>query len=73
MALVRAGMGLSIIPESSLSRRFGGVKVQALQERAAAWTVAAVWRRRDGNPALRRFLELLGPEVSASRRGDVNS
>ena len=64
MALVRAGMGLTIIPESSLSRRFGGVKVQTLQERLAAWTVAAVWRRGDGNPALQRFLDLLRSEVN---------
>lgn len=64
MALVRAGMGLSIIPESSWSGRFGGVKVQTVPERAAVWTVGAVWRREDSNPALRRFLELLRAEVN---------
>ena len=65
MALVRAGMGLSIVPESSLSRRFEGVKVHPLLERAASWTVAMVWRHRDSNPALHRFLELVRPEVKA--------
>jgi DNA-binding transcriptional LysR family regulator len=65
MALVRAGMGLSIIPESSWSGRFGGVKVQTVPERAAVWTVGAVWRRGDSNPALRRFLELLRAEVDS--------
>ncbi len=63
MALVRAGMGLSIIPESSWSRRFGGVSIQTLPEPAAAWTVGAVWRLRDSNPALHRFLGLLRSEV----------
>jgi len=59
LALVRAGMGFSIVPESSWSRLFGGVQIQPLRERAAAWAVGAVWRRRDSNPALHRFLELL--------------
>lgn len=64
MALVRAGMGLSIVPESSWTRRFGGVRMQTLAERAAAWSVGAVWRRRDSNPALGRFLDLLRSEVN---------
>jgi DNA-binding transcriptional LysR family regulator len=68
LALVGAGMGLSIIPESSWSRRFGGLRIQALPERAASWTVGAVWRRRDRNPALRRFLDLLRSEVPPVNR-----
>jgi DNA-binding transcriptional LysR family regulator len=63
LALVGAGMGLSIIPESSWSRRFGGLRIQTIQERAASWTVGAVWRRRDSNPALRHFLDLLQSEI----------
>jgi DNA-binding transcriptional LysR family regulator len=59
LALVRAGMGYSIIPESSWSRLFGGVNIQALKEKAATWTVGAVWRRRDSNAALGRILGLV--------------
>lgn len=59
LALVRAGMGFSIIPESSWSRLFGGVRIQPLLEKAASWTVGAVWRHRDSNGALHRFLRLL--------------
>jgi DNA-binding transcriptional LysR family regulator len=69
LALVRAGMGLAIIPESSWSRRFGGVRIQAIPERAAAWAVGAVWRHQDTNPALRRFLDVLRADVSAAPRG----
>ena len=68
MALVRAGMGVSIIPESSWSQRFGGVRIRTLTERAAAWSVGAVWRRRDSNPALYRFLDLLRSEVRPAGR-----
>jgi DNA-binding transcriptional LysR family regulator len=68
LALVGSGMGLSIIPESSWSRRFGGLRIHALQERAALWTVGAVWRRRDSNPVLHRFLDLLRSEVKAVNR-----
>jgi DNA-binding transcriptional LysR family regulator len=68
LALVRSGMGLSILPESLAARRFAGVIVQPLQETAAAWNVGAVWRRRDSNPALCRFLELLRSEVGNGRK-----
>jgi DNA-binding transcriptional LysR family regulator len=68
LALVAAGMGLSIIPELSWSRQFAGLRIHPLQERAASWTVGAVWRRRDSNPALRRFLDLLRSEVKAVNR-----
>ncbi len=67
LALVRSGMGLSIIPDSLWSRRFTGVEMQPIREAAAVWAVGAAWRRRDSNPALRRFLELLRSEMPAAR------
>jgi DNA-binding transcriptional LysR family regulator len=66
LALARAGMGLSVIPDLAWSRRFGGVRIQRIPERAAGWSVGAVWRRRDTNPALRRFLELLRTEIETN-------
>lgn len=59
LALVRAGMGLTIIPAASWSRLFEGVRIHPLNHPAASWAVAAVWRRRDTNAALHRFLNLL--------------
>jgi DNA-binding transcriptional LysR family regulator len=63
LALVRSGMGLAIIPDSTWARRFSGVEISPIRESAAAWTVAAVWRRGDTNAALRRFLDLLRSEI----------
>jgi DNA-binding transcriptional LysR family regulator len=63
LALAKSGMGYTIIPDSLSTRRFGGVKIQPLTEKGAAWTVGAVWRRRDANPALQRFLGLLRHEI----------
>ncbi|MBW8864536.1 MAG: LysR family transcriptional regulator [Verrucomicrobia bacterium] len=63
LALVRSGMGLCIIPASQTARRFPGVKIQPLAEKAASWAAGAVWRRRDSNPALKRFLEVLKAEI----------
>ncbi|HEV2694686.1 MAG TPA: LysR substrate-binding domain-containing protein [Verrucomicrobiae bacterium] len=64
VALVRSGMGLCIMPQSPSARRFPGVTMQPLPGKAAAWSAGAVWRRRDSNPALHRFLELLRKELS---------
>lgn len=68
LALVRSGMGLSIIPESFVTRRVEGITLQPLKEAAAAWKVGAVWRRHDSNPVLRRFLELLKSEVGGGKK-----
>jgi len=67
MALVRAGMGISIIPECFWSQRFGGLRIQLLPQRSARWAVGAVWRKRDTNPALQRFLKLLQTEIPSAR------
>src|SRR5882724_856158 len=63
LALVQSGMGLCIVPISDSARRFPGVKMQLLSEKAAAWAAGAVWRRKDSNPALKRFLEVLRGEI----------
>jgi len=65
LALVRAGMGISIIPECFWSHRFSGVRIQLLPQRSARWAVGAVWRRRDTNPALHRFLKVLQAEMGS--------
>ena len=63
LALVRSGMGFCIVPISASARRLPGIKIQPLSEKAAAWAAGAVWRRRDSNPALKRFLEVLRSEI----------
>jgi len=66
LALVRAGMGILIIPDCFWSPHFSGARMQLLPGRAAAWAVGAVWRRRDTNPALHRFLKLLQTEMAGA-------
>jgi DNA-binding transcriptional LysR family regulator len=65
LALVRAGMGILVIPDCFWSPRFTGARMQRLSGRAAAWVMGAVWRKRDTNPALNRFLKLLQTEMHA--------
>lgn len=63
LALVQAGLGLAIIPESVGTSRFPGVVVHPLRDKEAGWSVGAAWRKGDTNAALARFLELLKAEV----------
>lgn len=67
LALVRAGMGLLIIPDCFRGAQLNGARMQSLPGRAAAWAVGAVWRRNDTNPALHRFLKLVEAEVAGGK------
>lgn len=64
LALVRAGMGILIIPDCFWSPLFTGARMQLLSGRAAAWAVGAVWRKCDTNPVLHRFLKLVQAEIA---------
>lgn len=68
VALVQAGMGVSVMPVS-LHRRlrpFDGVRVIPLEESNAQWTVGAAWLPGDTNPALHTFLALLEEQDAGS-------
>lgn len=69
IALVRAGLGIAMIPESFRRHRFEGVRWHRLNDREAAWSVSAAWHPDDHNPALIRFLDLLRAELAASGSG----
>jgi len=62
LALVRAGLGVTLIPQSFGTSRFAGVRFHILKDREARWSVEAAWRKGDSNPVLHRFLELLKRE-----------
>lgn len=64
LALVRAGLGLAMIPQSFGTSRFAGVRFHILKDDEAKWTVGAAWRRGDTNTVLHRFLALLKPEIA---------
>ncbi len=71
LALVRAGLGIAVIPESFGESRFAGVRFHRIKDPEAGWSVGAAWRRGDTNPLLHRFLGLLKPEMKkqAGRAG----
>jgi DNA-binding transcriptional LysR family regulator len=67
LALVRAGLGLGIIPQSFGTTHFAGLRFHTLREAEARWKVGAAWRRNDTNPLLLRFLAMLQSEVRSAR------
>ena len=67
LALVQAGLGLTLIPQSFGTTEFAGVRFHRLKDREARWTVGAAWRKADSNPLLQRFLSLLKPEIRRTR------
>lgn len=63
LALVQAGLGVAVIPESVGISRFPGMRVHSSRDKDAAWSVGAACRKGDSNPALARFLGLLKEEM----------
>jgi DNA-binding transcriptional LysR family regulator len=63
MALVRAGLGVSVISQSFATARFAGVRFHPLADAEAVWSVGAAWRTDDSNPILHRFLSMVKQEV----------
>jgi len=63
LALVRANLGVTLIPQSFGTSHITGVRLHELNDPAASWAVSAAWRRGDTNPVLKRFLELLKEEI----------
>lgn len=67
MALVAAGIGAAIVPESVARDPVGDVRVHTITGPEAAWQVGAAWRAHRDEPLLRAFLDL----VRAEQRGRV--
>jgi DNA-binding transcriptional LysR family regulator len=59
LALVRHGLGVTMIPESFWNDRFLGTRLYPLPDKEAVWSAGIAWRKGDTNPALARFMELL--------------
>ena len=68
LALVKAGLGVSMIPQSFGSNHFRGIRAHHLSNEAAAWTVAAAWRKDDPNPLIQKFLALLIADLPSRTR-----
>jgi DNA-binding transcriptional LysR family regulator len=69
LALVAAGLGVSLIPESALRTRVEGVVTRQVAGREASWRVGAAWREGGGEVLRDAFLAVLRTEI-ASAPGD---
>jgi DNA-binding transcriptional LysR family regulator len=65
LALVQAGLGLTMIPQSFGTTHFSGVRFHMLKDAEARWKVGAAWRKGDTNPLLHKFLALLKSEIKS--------
>ena len=71
LSLVRAGLGVSLVPRSAALMRLPGVRFRELTLPEAAWNIALAWHR-DADQVLlvRRFVDMVpaARPASASRR-----
>lgn len=70
VSLVRAGLGVALVPRSAALMRLPGVRFQELGLPQAEWNIALAWHRdSDRVPLVRRFIDAVpdAQGVSASR------
>jgi DNA-binding transcriptional LysR family regulator len=61
ISLVRAGLGVSLVPRSTALLRLPGVRFRDLTLPEAAWNIAMAWHRdSEGSPLIRQFVEMVG-------------
>ncbi len=64
ISLVRAGLGVSLVPRSAALMRLPGVRYHELGIPEAAWNIALAWHRdSDRVPLVRRFVEAVPRSV----------
>jgi len=72
LGLVRAGMGVTMIPQSLWPDGMPDLELHPINEKRAVWKVFAVWRRGDTNPVLAHLLRLLPKTVSKTKGADID-
>src|SRR3954470_6363129 len=61
VSLVRAGLGVSLVPRSAALMRLPDVRFREVRLPAAAWNIAMAWRRDAGvSPLVQRFVAMVG-------------
>jgi DNA-binding transcriptional LysR family regulator len=76
VSLVRAGLGVALVPRSTALIRLPGVRFHELDIPEAAWRIALAWRSEsDPVPLVRRFIEAVPPasgkhSAPPARRGN---
>src|SRR5215470_3884531 len=56
--LVRAGMGVSLVPRSAMEMHVNGVKFGEIRSREAEWDVGVAWHRLHESAPVRNFVEI---------------
>ena len=70
LSLVRAGLGVSLVPRSAALMRLPGVRFRELTISKAAWNIALAWHRdSDDAPLVRRFVEMVPMAAERRTRG----
>jgi DNA-binding transcriptional LysR family regulator len=63
--LVRAGLGVSLVPSSAVRIRVPGIRFHELHMKEAAWRISIAWTRNSENPALvSRFVDVIRSVVA---------
>lgn len=68
ISLVSNGFGIALVPESLTNLQRPGVRYLALAESSPSIGIGLVHRRRDANPVLRSFAEVVRETVLATGR-----
>ena len=70
VSLVRAGLGVSLVPRSAALMRLPGVRFYELSMPEAAWNIALAWHRdSDRVPLVRRFVAAVPGAAVSPKRG----
>jgi DNA-binding transcriptional LysR family regulator len=69
LSLVRAGLGVSLVPRSAALIRLPGVRFRELTTPKAAWNIAVAWHRdASASPLVQRFVEMVPAAVDRRRK-----
>jgi DNA-binding transcriptional LysR family regulator len=58
LQLVRAGIGVALVPSSSAAMRIPDVIIKPLRSASAAWTIALGWRDEEARPVVAAFARI---------------
>ena len=61
LALVEAGLGIAIVPESSASASRKGIEFRNLEASLPSIDIYAVWQKNESLPVLMNFIKILSP------------
>ncbi len=68
LALVSAGMGIALVPESARALHFGGIVLRQLKSDAVYADLHLVWRTDNDNPALPIFTSLVRRQFAITEK-----